>query len=105
MAFQPIFHLEPRPHRELSPSTSSRKQHIRFTYDILHVCLQRNDPVRARRAWSILVRCPDIDLRTIWQVGLALIPGGEGKARGTREHVRYLKRVRLEVPDAVSLGG
>ncbi|KAG9126854.1 hypothetical protein FRC07_001711 [Ceratobasidium sp. 392] len=103
MAFRPIFHLEPRPHRELSPSTSSRKQHIRFTYDILHICLQRGDLARARRAWSILVKCPEIDLRTIWQVGLALIPReGEQKdkkGKSTREHVGYLKRVRLQIPD------
>ncbi|KAG8748483.1 hypothetical protein FRC10_003616 [Ceratobasidium sp. 414] len=103
MSFRPIFHLEPRPHRELSPSTSSRKQHIRFTYDILHVCLQRGDLARARRAWSILVKCPEIDLRTIWQVGLALIPREgeerEKKGRATREHVGYLKRVRLQIPD------
>ncbi|KAG8716248.1 hypothetical protein FRC08_009701 [Ceratobasidium sp. 394] len=103
MSFRPIFHLEPRPHRELSPSTSSRKQHIRFTYDLLHVCLQRGDLARARRAWSILVKCPEIDLRTIWQVGLALIPRegeeNEKKGRATREHVGYLKRVRLQIPD------
>ncbi|KAG8738548.1 hypothetical protein FRC12_016718 [Ceratobasidium sp. 428] len=103
MSFKPIFHLEPRPRRELSPSTSSRKQHIRFTYDILHVCLQRGDLARARRAWSLLVKCPEIDLRTIWQVGLALIPcegeNEERRARSTREHVGYLKRVRLRIPD------
>ncbi|KAF8605144.1 hypothetical protein BDV93DRAFT_471089 [Ceratobasidium sp. AG-I] len=106
MSFKPIFHLEPRPHRELGPSTSSRKQHIRFTYDVLQVCLQRGDLERARRAWSALVRCPEIDMRTIWQVGLALIPQreisgkGKGKAIPTREHISYLKRVRLQIPDA-----
>ncbi|KAG9104558.1 hypothetical protein FRC06_001338 [Ceratobasidium sp. 370] len=107
MSFRPIFQLEPRPHRELSPGTSSRKQHIRFTYDILHICLQRGDLARARHAWSILVKCPEIDLRTIWRVGLALIPreGEEREKRGraTREHVGYLKRVRLQIPDMVSL--
>ncbi|QRV76248.1 RNA polymerase I specific initiation factor [Ceratobasidium sp. AG-Ba] len=102
MSFHPIFHLDPRPHRELSAANSSRKQHIRFTYDILHVCLQRGDLVRARRAWTILVRCPEIDMRTIWQIGLALIPreGEEGKrGKATREHVGYLKRVRLQIPE------
>ncbi|CAE6521486.1 unnamed protein product [Rhizoctonia solani] len=103
MSFTPLFALSPRPHRTLLPSTSSRKQHIRFTYDLLHVCLQRGDLARARRAWAILVKCPEIDWRTLWAVGLALIPGREdgedgedGKA--TREHVNYLKRVRLQIP-------
>ncbi|CAE6469849.1 unnamed protein product [Rhizoctonia solani] len=100
MSFTPLFALSPRPHRTLLPSTSSRKQHIRFTYDLLHVCLQRGDLARARRAWVILVKCPEIDWRTLWAVGLALIPGredGEGR-RATREHVNYLKRVRLQLP-------
>ncbi|CAE6513063.1 unnamed protein product [Rhizoctonia solani] len=100
MSFAPLFALSPRPHRTLLPSTSSRKQHIRFTYDLLHVCLQRGDLVRARRAWSILVKCSEIDWRTLWAVGLALIPGRdetEGR-RATREHVNYLKRVRLQIP-------
>jgi RNA polymerase I-specific transcription initiation factor RRN11 len=103
MSFTPLFRLAPRPHRELSPATSSRKQHIRFVNDILHVCLQRGDLLRARRAWAVLVKCPEIDMRTIWQVGLALIPGREdGKGRATREHVNYLKRVRLQIPQSVS---
>ncbi|CAE6446377.1 hypothetical protein ACGC1H_001681 [Rhizoctonia solani] len=100
MSFTPLFALSPRPHRTLLPSTSSRKQHIRFTYDLLHVCLQRGDLVRARRAWAVLVKCPEIDWRTLWAVGLALMPGrddGEG-GRATREHVNYLKRVRLQLP-------
>ncbi|KAH7344987.1 hypothetical protein B0J17DRAFT_624242 [Rhizoctonia solani] len=100
MSFTPLFALSPRPHRTLLPSTSSRKQHIRFTYDLLHVCLQRGDLVRARRAWIILVKCPEIDWRTLWAVGLALIPGRESRegGRATREHVNYLKRVRLQIP-------
>ncbi|KAJ1311435.1 hypothetical protein OPQ81_009924 [Rhizoctonia solani] len=100
MSFTPLFALSPRPHRTLHPSTSSRKQHIRFTYDLLHVCLQRGDLVRARRAWAILVKCPEIDWRTLWAIGLALIPGREDSegGRATREHVNYLKRVRLQIP-------
>ncbi|CUA76733.1 hypothetical protein RSOLAG22IIIB_02203 [Rhizoctonia solani] len=100
MSFTPLFALTPRPHRTLLPSTSSRKQHIRFTYDLLHVCLQRGDLARARRAWAILVKCPEIDWRTLWAVGLALIPGREYSqgGRATREHVNYLKRVRLQIP-------
>ncbi|CAE7154210.1 unnamed protein product [Rhizoctonia solani] len=100
MSFTPLFALSPRPHRTLLPSTSSRKQHIRFTYDLLHVCLQRGDLVRARRAWAILVKCPEIDWRRLWAVGLALIPGRDDDdgRRATREHVNYLKRVRLQIP-------
>ncbi|QRW19307.1 RNA polymerase I specific initiation factor [Rhizoctonia solani] len=100
MSFTPLFALSPRPHRTLIPSTNSRKQHIRFTYDLLHVCLQRGDLVRARRAWAILVKCSEIDWRTLWTVGLALIPGREGGkgGRSTRDHVNYLKRVKLQIP-------
>lgn len=40
-------------------------------------------------------------MRTLWQIGLALIPGREdGKGKATREHVSYLKRVRLQIPQS-----
>jgi hypothetical protein len=36
--------------------TSVRRAYIQNLTDLLHVCLLRRDTVRARRAWSILVR-------------------------------------------------
>lgn len=39
---------------------SVRTQHIRRLLDIMHVCLEKGDRARAARAWTILVRCPEV---------------------------------------------
>lgn len=39
---------------------SIRAEHIRRLLDVMHVCLERGDRVRAVRAWSILVRCHEV---------------------------------------------
>jgi RNA polymerase I-specific transcription initiation factor RRN11 len=50
---QPVFTPPPQKH-EISPSTSTIKFHTRRLIDILHLSIQRNDSVRAQRAWTIL---------------------------------------------------
>jgi hypothetical protein len=52
---------------------SARAYHVRLLYDVLNVCLQRNDIPRARRAWCTLARGSDIDSRFIWESGLQII--------------------------------
>ena len=54
------------------PSTA-RKYHIRRLYDILQLCIQRYDYVRARKAWAILVRCKEVDWKVLWRTGAVLI--------------------------------
>jgi len=49
---------------------SARKFHIRRLADLLQVCIHRGDLPRARRAWEILVRCPEFDWKNVWQTGL-----------------------------------
>ncbi|KAI0650588.1 hypothetical protein C8Q79DRAFT_900998 [Trametes meyenii] len=58
---------------------SSRKLHIRRLFDLLHLCIQRRDWPRARRAWAILARCKEVDWRTMWRTSLLLL--GEHDAR------------------------
>ncbi|PVF96473.1 hypothetical protein CPB86DRAFT_786964 [Serendipita vermifera] len=76
------------------PSTE-RKQHIKTIFDVLHVSILRQDLLRARRAWAILVRCPDVDTKPLWRIGLGLILGwpDESEKRQTDERVRFLKSV------------
>ncbi|KAL6305863.1 hypothetical protein BKA93DRAFT_816738 [Sparassis latifolia] len=54
------------------PSTA-RKVHIRRLFDILHLSLQRNDLVRARRAWVILARCKETHWKSMWKTALLLL--------------------------------
>ncbi|OJT12537.1 RNA polymerase I-specific transcription initiation factor rrn11 [Trametes pubescens] len=59
------------------PNTA-RKVHIRRLFDVLHLCIQRHDWPRARRAWAILARCKEVDWTTMWRTSLLLL--GEGDA-------------------------
>ncbi|KAI0677399.1 hypothetical protein C8Q78DRAFT_1002589 [Trametes maxima] len=54
------------------PNTS-RKIHIRRLLDILHLCIQRRDWPRARRAWATLARCKEVDWKTMWRISLLLL--------------------------------
>jgi RNA polymerase I-specific transcription initiation factor RRN11 len=76
------------------PSTE-RKQHIKTLFDVLHVSILRQDLLRARRAWAILVRCPDVDTQPLWRIGLGLILGwpDESEESQAKEQVRFLKGV------------
>merc|ERR1712072_1398180 len=42
--------------------TNLRREQIRRLLDLMHVCLEKGDRARAARAWSILVRCPEVNL-------------------------------------------
>ncbi|KAI0832575.1 hypothetical protein BC628DRAFT_329807 [Trametes gibbosa] len=54
------------------PNTA-RKVHICRLFDILQLCVQRHDWQRARRAWTILLRCKEVDWKTMWKTSLLLL--------------------------------
>ncbi|WVO17539.1 hypothetical protein L204_105234 [Cryptococcus depauperatus] len=59
-------------------SARDKNQPLRHAYiqslaDCLHACLLRGDLQRARRAWAILIRCPEVDWRSRWQWGLLFL--------------------------------
>ncbi|EIW61220.1 uncharacterized protein TRAVEDRAFT_116276 [Trametes versicolor FP-101664 SS1] len=61
------------------PNTA-RKVHLRRLFDVLHLCIQRHDWPRARRAWAILARCKELDWKTMWRTSLLLLGEGESDA-------------------------
>lgn len=52
---------------------TARRVHIRRLYDLLQLCLQRNDLPRAKRAWAILARCKEVDWKGMWTTALQLL--------------------------------
>ncbi|CCJ30238.1 unnamed protein product [Pneumocystis jirovecii] len=52
---------------------STRKRQIEATYTILHLSLLRGDFLRARYAFSILIRCREVYLYDIWDLGLEIL--------------------------------
>ncbi|KAK2466089.1 hypothetical protein APHAL10511_001731 [Amanita phalloides] len=71
---------------------TARKVHIRRLYDILQLCIQRQDYSRARQAWAILARCKEIQWMSLWITGLLL-------ADPEKEKVDYLRSLMLRHPD------
>lgn len=80
---RPIFAIKSRtydgirnPMKGLLAHTSARSFHIRRLNDIMHLCLQRGDFVRAKTAFATLARCNDIDAMDLWHVGMAVADAG-----------------------------
>jgi len=79
---------------------TSRKVHIRRLYDILQLSLQRNDFLRAKRAWAILSRCKEMNWKSMWTTGLELLGEGVDSAC-TPRRLDYLRNMMLQHPDEV----
>ena len=83
------------------PPSTARLTHIRQLNDILHLCIEQRDVVRARRAWSILSRCKEFDWKYMWRTGLFMI--SPDTQEGTDDAcLRYLSEMMLKYPDDVS---
>lgn len=114
----PLFSI-PQPktnHANRNAHESARKFHLRRINDVLHLCLQRGDIERARGAFSVLIRCREIEVWDLWRVGLSLVDlenspmvHGKGKEKETETHgismgerrVEYLKNVVAQSKIAV----
>ena len=80
---------------------TTRKVHIRRLYDIFQLSIQRHDVQRAKRAWSILSRCKEINLLALWRTGLHILGEAHTDEDGMRVTVDYLRSMMLQYPDDV----
>ncbi|KAF2774280.1 hypothetical protein EJ03DRAFT_322872 [Teratosphaeria nubilosa] len=84
-------------------STSVKRRHIENLTTVLHTCMLRGDWVRARRAWSILLRTEvsglGMDLRHhgYWTVGAELLMRTDDE-NGFRLAREYYERLILQYP-------
>ena len=86
------------------PNTA-RKVHIRRLYDVLQLCIQRHDWVRAKRAWAILARCREVDWKVMWRTSVLLLGEGDPDtdvARADGDRIRFLSVMMRQHPDEVS---
>ena len=93
---------------------TARKLHIRRLWDILHLCIQRGDLPRARRAWLVLARCKEIPWTDHWNVATLILGAGSSSINSTNEDgmaahttddeelpaVDFLRTMMLQHPDA-----
>jgi RNA polymerase I-specific transcription initiation factor RRN11 len=82
---------------------TARKVHIRRLYDILQLSIQRHDVQRAKRVWSILSRCKEVNWLALWRTGLHLLGEAHTDEDGMRVTADYLRSMMLRYPDDVRL--
>ena len=85
--------------RSKQPS-NTRKAHIRRLYDVFQLCIARRDLPRAKRAWSILVRCKEIDWLVMWTTSLQLL-GDSPDDTSSTERQDFLRTMMLQKTDEV----
>ncbi|KAJ7228480.1 hypothetical protein GGX14DRAFT_346285 [Mycena pura] len=86
-----------------SKSYSARKIHIRRVYDVMQMCIQRNDFERATRAWNILARCKEVNWRTLWTTGVHILAenldASEDASEKDAKKIDFLRVMMLQYPD------
>ena len=83
-------------------SSTARTTHIRRLCDLLKLCAERGDIVRAHRAWCILIRCKEFDWKAMWELGLMVLSASQDDqtARGPAREA-FLRTMMLQFPDEV----
>lgn len=80
---------------------TARKVHIRRLYDVLQLCIHRNDLTRARRAWAILVRCKEINWMSMWAIAVHLVGESQNEEADAFRKIDLLKDMMLHHPEEV----
>ncbi|KAG1783097.1 hypothetical protein EV702DRAFT_1176349 [Suillus placidus] len=79
---------------------NARQIQLQRLYDIVNLSVQRGDLPRARRAWSILARCKEINWKAMWRLGITLL---ENDVRGIMESsphkIDFLRTMLLQLPE------
>jgi len=75
---------------------TARKVHIRRLYDILQLCLQRNDIPRAKQAWAILSRCKEVDWKTMWTTAVHLLGNESDDTEINLPRLDFLRAIILQ---------
>ncbi|KAG0143683.1 hypothetical protein CROQUDRAFT_717054 [Cronartium quercuum f. sp. fusiforme G11] len=72
--FQVPIPIQKKQQRSVDPITGGlRKLHIRRLFDLLNLSLLKNDLVKSRRIFKILIRCKEVQFIQLWQFGLRLL--------------------------------
>ncbi|KAG2077223.1 hypothetical protein BDR04DRAFT_1148009 [Suillus decipiens] len=78
---------------------NARQIQLQRLYDIVNLTMQRGDLSRARRAWSILVRCKEINWKAMWRLGIALLENDVRVMESNPHKIDFLRTVLLQLPE------
>ncbi|KAG8945334.1 hypothetical protein FRC04_000869 [Tulasnella sp. 424] len=96
----PVFDIPGKSGWTLRTDSTARRRHIRILGDILYVSIQRRDWQRAKRAWGLLLRTPEVEWNDIWRIGLLLLHKGVDvdKRQASEERIEWLKLMMRKIP-------
>ncbi|TXT03875.1 hypothetical protein VHUM_04298 [Vanrija humicola] len=94
------------------PNDPDRPRTVRGAYiynlvDCIYACILRGELDRARRAWGILVRCPDVNWKERWRWGLYLMTAEteagapaevQTQTQQRTDAARWLKSLQISMP-------
>ncbi|WWC72500.1 uncharacterized protein I206_106462 [Kwoniella pini CBS 10737] len=72
MPYNSQFNIQPNDDKAFD-QPSIRKKWIQNLINLLHTCLLNGEITRAKRAWSILVRCREVNWKSRWYWGLLIL--------------------------------
>lgn len=79
---------------------NARQIQLQRLYDIVNLSLQRGDLLRARRAWSILARCKEINWKAMWRLGITLLENDvHGVMESNPHKIDFLRTMLLQLPE------
>ncbi|KAG1755493.1 hypothetical protein EDB19DRAFT_1901712 [Suillus lakei] len=78
---------------------NARQIQLRRLYDIMNLSVQREDLPRARRAWSILARCKEINWKAMWRLGITLLENDARIMESNPRMIDYLRTMLLQLPE------
>ena len=80
-------------------SLTARDIHIRRLYDVIQLSIQRDEYLRARRAFGILARCKEIKWKDLWKLALLLLADSEElptSKDGSLTRLEFLRMMMLQ---------
>ena len=86
-------------------SLTARDIHIRRLYDVIQLSIQRDEYLRARRAFGILARCKEIKWKDLWRLALLLLADSEEvptSKDGSLTRLEFLRIMMLQHPEDAS---
>ncbi|KAF8195665.1 hypothetical protein K438DRAFT_2016944 [Mycena galopus ATCC 62051] len=85
------------PTADAKEARSARKIHIRRLYDVMHMCIQRNDFKRATRAWTVLAHCKEVNAQTKWSTSVHILSAKN--LDDPERAVEFLRLMMLQHPE------
>ncbi|KAG1761355.1 hypothetical protein EDD22DRAFT_779872 [Suillus occidentalis] len=78
---------------------NARQIQLQRLHDIVNLCIQRDDLPRARRAWSILARCKEINWKAMWRLGITLLESNVRVTESNPHKINFLRTMLLQLQE------